>query len=611
MISELGDTNREVPVNETFYEQTNDKLSEKELKPVEADNQAIQTILLGFDIRIQEKKAKLFNEWERFTSTDAKSIESYYHRFLKLMIDFKRNKHFPKRISNPTTAINMAPVLMAKAFKLNYSSNQPQQENFIKPIQHADCSTGYEYGSRQIDADGWRYGGNQFRQYAGDNNSNGNGNVVEAQTEANAIGNNADLDKIEEVNANCILMVNLQQASTSGTQTDKASVYDLNGSDEVHKFDNCYDNEIFNMFTQEEQYTKLLEPSLEPHQVQRNDSNIISDASSVEQDRGTVDQHPLTVKETRTYFESLYNNLAIKVEKDITKCTSGNTQFCKQSILRKPPSSSKPKLYAVTPLPKSKGLPNIDETHALSKPVTSNSVPTPQESNVVKNNNVIQICLWCVDSGCSKHMIGNLKLLINFVWKFLGTVRFGNDHVVAILGFSDLQWGNILITRVNFVEVLRHNLFSVGQFCDSDLERLHLIYMDLCGPMRIASLNGKRALCYLKNDREDIGKLGAKGDVGFFIGYSVDTCAYRVYNRRTKKIMQKMNVAFNELSAMAYKVYSVICSTNNLNGENQVVSKSSAVTTADASNKRQQQQDLTSSTSTLALTIIVDGNFDL
>nr|GEY89561.1 hypothetical protein [Tanacetum cinerariifolium] len=59
----------------------------------------------------------------------------------------------------------------------------------------------------------------------------------------------------------------------------------------------------------------------------------------------------------------------------------------------------------------------------------------------------------------------NLKLLINFVWKFLGTVRFGNDHVAAILGFGDLQWGNILITRVYFVEGLGHNLFSVGQFC--------------------------------------------------------------------------------------------------------------------------------------------------
>nr|GFC92252.1 integrase, catalytic region, zinc finger, CCHC-type, peptidase aspartic, catalytic [Tanacetum cinerariifolium] len=44
----------------------------------------------------------------------------------------------------------------------------------------------------------------------------------------------------------------------------------------------------------------------------------------------------------------------------------------------------------------------------------------------------------CSNGGCSKHMIGNLKLLINFVWKFIRTVRFGNDHVAAILGFGDL-----------------------------------------------------------------------------------------------------------------------------------------------------------------------------
>ncbi|GJT51178.1 retrovirus-related pol polyprotein from transposon TNT 1-94 [Tanacetum coccineum] len=61
------------------------------------------------------------------------------------------------------------------------------------------------------------------------------------------------------------------------------------------------------------------------------------------------------------------------------------------------------------------------------------------------------------------------------------------------------------------------------------------------------------ALCYPKNDREDIGKLGAKGDIGFFIGYSADSCAYRVYNRRTKKIMETMNVTFDELSVMAFE----------------------------------------------------------
>ncbi|GJU95326.1 retrovirus-related pol polyprotein from transposon TNT 1-94 [Tanacetum coccineum] len=61
------------------------------------------------------------------------------------------------------------------------------------------------------------------------------------------------------------------------------------------------------------------------------------------------------------------------------------------------------------------------------------------------------------------------------------------------------------------------------------------------------------ALCYPKNDREDIGKLGAKGDIGLFIGYFADSCAYRVYNRRTKKIIETMNVTFDELSAMAFE----------------------------------------------------------
>nr|GEX41200.1 retrovirus-related Pol polyprotein from transposon TNT 1-94 [Tanacetum cinerariifolium] len=69
----------------------------------------------------------------------------------------------------------------------------------------------------------------------------------------------------------------------------------------------------------------------------------------------------------------------------------------------------------------------------------------------------------------------------------------------------------------------------------------------------ISFLHVFRALCYPKNDREDIGKLGAKGDIGFFIGYSANSCACRVYNQRRKKIMETMNVTFDELSAMAFE----------------------------------------------------------
>ncbi|GKC49654.1 retrovirus-related pol polyprotein from transposon TNT 1-94 [Tanacetum coccineum] len=83
---------------------------------------------------------------------------------------------------------------------------------------------------------------------------------------------------------------------------------------------------------------------------------------------------------------------------------------------------------------------------------------------------VVQIVLWYLDSGCLKHMTENRSQLINFVSKFLGTVRFGNDHIAKIMVYEDYQMGNVIISRVYYVEGLGHNLFSVGQFCDSDLE---------------------------------------------------------------------------------------------------------------------------------------------
>ncbi|GKB51908.1 hypothetical protein Tco_0902661, partial [Tanacetum coccineum] len=109
--------------------------------------------------------------------------------------------------------------------------------------------------------------------------------------------------------------------------------------------------------------------------------------------KNLFDSVSVTRTQTKTIIDSLQNKLhdtiyentklraqlfdKVSEQKDTTKGTSVNTQFRKQSILGKPPSSSGSKLYSVTPLPKSKGLPKIDESHALSKPVTSNSVPTP------------------------------------------------------------------------------------------------------------------------------------------------------------------------------------------------------------------------------------------
>nr|GEY12523.1 hypothetical protein [Tanacetum cinerariifolium] len=259
MIPEPCDTNQEVPVNETFHVQIDDELTEKELKLIKADDQAIQTILLGLpkdiyaavdscettqeiwlrvqqmmkgsDIGIQEKNAKLFKEWERVTSNEGESIESYYHHFLKLMNDLKQNKHFPEKIAinlkflnnlqpewsrhnymqqpmpNPeditdlTTAMNMALALMAKAFKLNYSTpTNNNQRISSNPRNRQIAQPGMNMGQdRQMQMVGGN-GENQFRQYAGQNvrNLNGynavqntrNGNLVAARAEGNAAGLN-------------------------------------------------------------------------------------------------------------------------------------------------------------------------------------------------------------------------------------------------------------------------------------------------------------------------------------------------------------------------------------------------------------------------------------
>ncbi|GJR87177.1 retrovirus-related pol polyprotein from transposon TNT 1-94 [Tanacetum coccineum] len=67
-------------------------------------------------------------------------------------------------------------------------------------------------------------------------------------------------------------------------------------------------------------------------------------------------------------------------------------------------------------------------------------------------------------------MTGDRSRLGNFMKKFIGTIRFGNDHFGAIMGYGDYVIGDSVIFRVYYVEGLGHNLFSVRQFCDSDLE---------------------------------------------------------------------------------------------------------------------------------------------
>nr|GFC00247.1 integrase, catalytic region, zinc finger, CCHC-type, peptidase aspartic, catalytic [Tanacetum cinerariifolium] len=112
----------------------------------------------------------------------------------------------------------------------------------------------------------------------------------------------------------------------------------------------------------------------------------------------------------------------------------------------------------------------------LTRIATATIVPPREPILIVKSMEkpvvtlVVQIVLWYLESDCSKHMTGDRSQLINFVQKFLGTVKFGNDHVAKIMGYGDYQIGNVTIYRVYYVEGLGHNLFSIGQFCDSDME---------------------------------------------------------------------------------------------------------------------------------------------
>ncbi|GJZ95824.1 retrovirus-related pol polyprotein from transposon TNT 1-94 [Tanacetum coccineum] len=105
----------------------------------------------------------------------------------------------------------------------------------------------------------------------------------------------------------------------------------------------------------------------------------------------------------------------------------------------------------------------------------------------VNKSKVVQIVLWYLDSGCSKHMTGDRSQLTNFVKKNLGTFKFGNDHVEKILGYGDYQIGNVMISRVYYVEGLGHNLFSVGskdEAPDFIIKFLKMIQVRLKVPVR-------------------------------------------------------------------------------------------------------------------------------
>ncbi|GJS25775.1 integrase, catalytic region, zinc finger, CCHC-type containing protein [Tanacetum coccineum] len=124
----------------------------------------------------------------------------------------------------------------------------------------------------------------------------------------------------------------------------------------------------------------------------------------------------------------------------------------------------------------------VEDHHRISSfSNKKKSVTACNDSLKSKTSNVkaiVHIILFIVDSGCTKHMTRNLKLLCNFVEKYLGTVRLKNDQFAPILGYEDLVYRNIMIKRVYYVEGLNHNLFSGNDLltgnCGSDLYTISL-----------------------------------------------------------------------------------------------------------------------------------------
>ncbi|GJZ20592.1 retrovirus-related pol polyprotein from transposon TNT 1-94 [Tanacetum coccineum] len=167
---------------------------------------------------------------------------------------------------------------------------------------------------------------------------------------------------------------------------------------------------------------------------------------------------------------------------------------------------------------------------ATSKNLRATSVVVKSGLSVVTTpkatNKVIQLVLWIVDSGSSKHMTGNLQLLRNFVEKFMGIVRFRNDHFAAIPGYGDyhrrlshLNFGTInqlmLKDLVDGLSKFKYNKDHLCSACEqgkskkaslppklvpSTKSKLELLHMDLCGPMRVASINGKKYILVIVDD---------------------------------------------------------------------------------------------------------------
>nr|GEW09645.1 hypothetical protein [Tanacetum cinerariifolium] len=195
---------------------------------------------------------------------------------------------------------------------------------------------------------------------------------------------------------------------------------------------------------------------------------------------------------------------------------------------------------------------------------------------------VVQTVLWYLDSGCSKHMTGDCLRLMNFVKNFTGKVRYENDRFGAIMGYSDYVIGDSVISRTvprtsqqnGVVKRRNRTLVEAARTVQIFSKALMFLWAEAvatsCYTQNRSLIHTRHnktpyelvhnkkpdltffkvfgALCYPTNDNEDYGKLQPTVDIGIFVGYAPSRKDYRIYNNRTRRIMETIHVQFDELT---------------------------------------------------------------
>nr|GEX40548.1 retrovirus-related Pol polyprotein from transposon TNT 1-94 [Tanacetum cinerariifolium] len=360
-------------------------------------------------------------------------------------------------INDPTEAMNTTLILFAKSFQLTNNNQRTSSNPHNSQIAQSVMNVSQDRQTLNVGGNGR----NQFGQYAGQNdgnqnglvvvpgiaNQNGTGNVVAKRSKGTGNGNQARL--------NCSLLkrkkqgFNFKQKSLTSwlLQLDKAPVYVIDVSAEVQLNDNYYDNEIFNMFTQEEQYTNLLEPIPEPQLVSQNDNHVTSIALSMVQSGGTVETSSALNEETRTHQETVYRNLVDQVSQvNMVNCNMIATnvelkfELASNKIQEQRIEISQVKYDKLEKCYQK----SIYQEQCLNRKINALHLSSAKQITTLKDE------ISNLNKQLSKEQSSIYSLMEE-------KKRLKHD-------FKTLE------AKVYFVEGLDHNLLSVGQFCDADLE---------------------------------------------------------------------------------------------------------------------------------------------